>query len=1331
MRFCPFFIAFAALSAMAVSDARADGCFVWNKGVDLNEPSQKAILCHRGGIETMVLQVKYEGPAEDFAWIVPLPAKPEIRAVEADKSPFGEISLYTQRRARWGRRGPMDEGAKQQVTVLERKIVGVYDVATLAASDGNALATWLNKNGYAFPKDRAEVLDHYAKKEWVYVAMRIDRKALAGDEVKKLKVGELQPVCFRFASKEMVYPLKISSVNAGKTEVLLYLLADAPMVLCGENPPPGFSIRQNIPAFLGGGGEAYQDPEFGTYRKVDGRSLPLTWESLKLPKEISLSLCKYRSLYETKQMTDDLTFARFGPLPYWEARLETAQHPSTKLEIVGLLIRHDKDKYTKALQDILAGWTDSANEADRRRAASHPGAPARLLRQLAGDEHLNVRCAVAANPNTPVDVLTRLASDEQESVLGFVARNPAAPPELLGKLADRAGPPLAFALCENPGFPLAGLWKLARSKSPHVRACAAKCKRSPEKLLAALAADKEYAVRVQVALNPGTPAASLAELAKDENGNIRDCVAANPKTPADILVVLSKDSREDVRRRVAANPNTPKQVLVELAEDEDVRVRESAATCPTMPPEILSRLARDTQATVRSRVAGNPGASTKTLIRLACDGRPDVRQLARRTLHGRGVAPYIVPKIPKEEIARNLPPDVRKQIERLYSADASERATAARSLGKMGRAARGAVPHLVAVLDDRASAALKPEMRGTNVHSQAAAALLALAEHIKPGDPAAATLAEALQSWDGDVRLAALAALERTGDARAAELLLAAFDDPWPQVRQLAAEAAGRRKDAKAIPFLIDKLDDKQVRTAATAALAKIGKPATEPLLHALDGADTEQTCAILETLGRIKDPRAVKPLCRMLGDKDTRIRRAAIASLGTIGGDRAAAALAALVKQKDASFDDRSAALSALTGMEPPEPAALISVFEIDHRQFEYGAAAALARIGRPAIEPLVAAAGRDEWTVRRGVAEAIGKLDQRDPRLATVLVDMLRGSEKPQVREVAAQSLGKRKDPEAVTRLIKALKDANDEDFRRWAAVVLGMIGDPRAVEPLIAALEDNSVNVRCQVKGALARIKDPRAIDPLIAASKHEDRYVRHAVVTVLAGKDPRIAKALTAALKDNYAEVRMIAAQKLVKSEDPQAVGPVIDALKAELDNKTGRFRVWAVKLLGQIESPRTVEPLIAALRNNNLEVRYRAATLLGESKDPRAIEPLIAALKDKNFNVPSHAAQSLGRFGDARAVEPLIALLKHEVSWVRLHAAEALGKIKDRRAVEPLIPLLEDEYSDIRCAAATSLGEIGDARAIGPLRTAAKNNKFEQVRAIAEQALKKVEADAGR
>src|SRR2546423_14104347 len=62
------------------ASALADGCFVsrWNKAVDINEPTQKAIIVYDEGREDLLLQVKYEGPLEDFGWLIPVPSLPTV-----------------------------------------------------------------------------------------------------------------------------------------------------------------------------------------------------------------------------------------------------------------------------------------------------------------------------------------------------------------------------------------------------------------------------------------------------------------------------------------------------------------------------------------------------------------------------------------------------------------------------------------------------------------------------------------------------------------------------------------------------------------------------------------------------------------------------------------------------------------------------------------------------------------------------------------------------------------------------------------------------------------------------------------------------------------------------------------------------------------------------------------------------------------------------------------------------------------------------------------------------------------------------------------------------
>jgi hypothetical protein len=489
----------------------ADGCFVWRKGADLNEPTQKALIYWKKGKEIMVLQVKYEGAAEDFAWIVPLPAKPKVSAIDAEKSPFAEISLYTQLRRRWGYRGK-DAGAEAEakVTVLERKIVGVYDIAILAASDAKALGEWLNNNGYAFPEKRKDVLEHYTKKKWVYVAMRIDRKALESDEVKKLKSGELQPIRFSFAAKEMVYPLKISSVNAGETEVLLYVLADAPMVVKGEHKQAGFSIEKNMCWF-----PRYQDHEYGTYRKTSGDELPLTWEALGLAKNKELSLCKYRAVYKVEEMTNDLTFARFEPRGYWKQRLretEARNYYWLKRCALCVLAYHDAELLQKLARD--------KDEYLRMAAAHNPKASRQILLELAGDEQYSVRLSVARNVNTPVVLLRKLAKDKNKLVRGEVALNPNAPRDVFRILVQDKENSVREALVRNPYVPSEVLRKLAEVKDEEVRYYVAIARMTLINVLYKLSKDKNAHVRMGIAYNYNTPEELLRILTKDEDSHV-------------------------------------------------------------------------------------------------------------------------------------------------------------------------------------------------------------------------------------------------------------------------------------------------------------------------------------------------------------------------------------------------------------------------------------------------------------------------------------------------------------------------------------------------------------------------------------------------------------------------------------------------------------------------------------------------------------------------------------------------------------------------------------------------------------------------------------------
>src|SRR5215510_4222272 len=114
----------------------ADGCFVfkWNKAIDINEPTQKAIIVFDEGREDILLQVKYEGPLQEFGWLIPVPTLPKVE--RGSMKPFYELSLLTQRH--FGEGDAMALGIKQgtgggaePVKVIEINTVGAYEVAIL------------------------------------------------------------------------------------------------------------------------------------------------------------------------------------------------------------------------------------------------------------------------------------------------------------------------------------------------------------------------------------------------------------------------------------------------------------------------------------------------------------------------------------------------------------------------------------------------------------------------------------------------------------------------------------------------------------------------------------------------------------------------------------------------------------------------------------------------------------------------------------------------------------------------------------------------------------------------------------------------------------------------------------------------------------------------------------------------------------------------------------------------------------------------------------------------------------------------------------------------
>jgi len=238
---------FAALGRL--TKVQADGMFVapkfvWDKHKDINEPTQKAIMVYDAGREDLILQVKYEGPVEEFGWLIPVPDLPTVQ--KGSMKCFYELSKYTQKHFEWrhglshtksanGGARTLSAGVESEppVKVIEVKTVGAYEVAVLSTKDAGALENWLATNQFYFPTNKTDVLNDYVKQQWYFIAVKVNLgQGFLGTISNKLELalGELHPLQISFASDHCVYPLKISSVNGTPSEIQVYVLSPEPLL---------------------------------------------------------------------------------------------------------------------------------------------------------------------------------------------------------------------------------------------------------------------------------------------------------------------------------------------------------------------------------------------------------------------------------------------------------------------------------------------------------------------------------------------------------------------------------------------------------------------------------------------------------------------------------------------------------------------------------------------------------------------------------------------------------------------------------------------------------------------------------------------------------------------------------------------------------------------------------------------------------------------------------------------------------------------------------------------------------------------------------------------
>jgi hypothetical protein len=171
------------------------------------------------------IQIQYQGAAESFAWVLPLPAEPEItigsdevfRTLRGLTDPTFELNWSTEgvcepshdRLPGGGADaavGGEGEGEGEDgVTVLSLGPVGPYETAVLASDDAQALLTWLGDNQYVIPELSLPEIASYVNAGYLFLALRLQ---------KDRSVGDLAPVVLRLPEDGPCIPLRLTAIAA-------------------------------------------------------------------------------------------------------------------------------------------------------------------------------------------------------------------------------------------------------------------------------------------------------------------------------------------------------------------------------------------------------------------------------------------------------------------------------------------------------------------------------------------------------------------------------------------------------------------------------------------------------------------------------------------------------------------------------------------------------------------------------------------------------------------------------------------------------------------------------------------------------------------------------------------------------------------------------------------------------------------------------------------------------------------------------------------------------------------------------------------------------------
>jgi MYXO-CTERM domain-containing protein len=240
-------LAFAAAALPFAAHAFC-GFYVGGAGQKLYNNATMVVMMRDGTRTVLSMQNNYQGPAEKFAMVVPVPVVLQKENVKTlPREVFDKIdTLAAPRLVEYWEQDPCrvandakEGGASTRYSAMPRKdapasgagysvkveaqfTVAEYEIVVLSAKDSGGLERWLHDNDYAIPDGAAPYLKPYVTEGWKFFVAKVDPTKVTFKDGQAM----LSPLRFHYDSDDFRLPVRLGLINSnGTQDLIVHILA--------------------------------------------------------------------------------------------------------------------------------------------------------------------------------------------------------------------------------------------------------------------------------------------------------------------------------------------------------------------------------------------------------------------------------------------------------------------------------------------------------------------------------------------------------------------------------------------------------------------------------------------------------------------------------------------------------------------------------------------------------------------------------------------------------------------------------------------------------------------------------------------------------------------------------------------------------------------------------------------------------------------------------------------------------------------------------------------------------------------------------------------------